>query len=394
MKHIKKPFFLIISILIISSFICAEQNILAVSQIVEKYGKAIVLIATVKGEEGTIGLGSGFIVNPSGVIITNYHVIKGAYPVVVKLVNGDIYDDISIINTDERRDIAIIKVKAWSLPIVNLGNSDSVKVGEQVVVIGNPRGLENSVTDGLISAIRDSGQGYKMHQISAPISPGSSGSPVFTMRGEVVGIATSSLVEGQNLNFSLPINYARGLIDGEVKMSLEEFFKNSAVKTPYPKKEINNIGLSEIDIKVREIKELIIQIQNERPIGFRNFTICSAIHGFGAYVPLPNSIIKAKGTLLVYYEPTNIFTKQLDGKFEIWYTQDMTLLSEKGVVIQEWPNILDFHYSARSLVLDLFAQNTLSLEGKVPRGKYKFKVVLKDMLKGESAIKIVDFEVR
>ena len=77
--------------------------------------------------------------------------------------------DIGIIDVDERRDIAIIKIKGWNLPEAKLGNSDIAKVGEQIVVIGNPEGLENTVTNGLISAIRDTGIGYKMNQISAPI---------------------------------------------------------------------------------------------------------------------------------------------------------------------------------------------------------------------------------
>lgn len=201
------------------------QEVQTAAQIVEKYGKAVVLITTVKESQGTVGIGTGFIVSSSGVIITNFHVIAGAYPAMIKLTNGDIYDDILIIDFDERRDIAIIKIKGWDLPVVELGNSELIKIGEQIIVIGNPQGLENSVTDGLVSGIRDSGDGYNVHQISAPISPGSSGSPVFNRKGEVIGIATSSIEDGQNLNFSVPINYARGLISEDVKMDLEEFSK-------------------------------------------------------------------------------------------------------------------------------------------------------------------------
>ena len=201
----------------------SAQEVQTATQIVEKFGKAVVLIATAREGQGTVGIGTGFIVTSSGVIVTNYHVIAGAYPAIIKLTNGDIYDDISIIDVDERRDIAIIKIKGWDLPIVELGNSELIKTGEQVVVIGNPQGLENTVTDGLVSGKRDMEAGYRLHQISAPISPGSSGSPVFNRRGEVIGIATSSIVEGQNLNFSVPINYARGLISEDVKMSLQEF---------------------------------------------------------------------------------------------------------------------------------------------------------------------------
>ena len=170
-----------------------------------------------------MGLGSGFIVRNDGVIITNYHVIEGAYPALVKVKSGDIFDDISIISFDAKRDIAIIKISGFDLPMVNLGNSNDIRIGEKVVVIGNPHGFENTVSDGLLSQQRDTGQGYFLHQISAPISAGSSGSPVFNQKGEVIGIATLSDAQGQNLNFSVPINYARGMVNGPIKYTLSEF---------------------------------------------------------------------------------------------------------------------------------------------------------------------------
>lgn len=191
-------------------------------EIMDQYGDAVVLIATVSnGTEA--GLGSGFIVKDDGVVVTNYHVIEGAYPALVKLKNGDIYEDISVIGYNERKDIAVIKIKGFDLPIVKLGNSNKVRVGEEVVVIGNPHGLENTIADGLLSQVRDAELGYKLHQISAPISAGSSGSPVFNLRGEVIGIATLSDTLGQNINFSVPINYVRAMINGPVKYSLKEF---------------------------------------------------------------------------------------------------------------------------------------------------------------------------
>ncbi|MCK4325976.1 trypsin-like peptidase domain-containing protein, partial [bacterium] len=179
-----------------------------------------------------IGLGSGFIVKKDGVIVTNYHVIENAYPALVKLKNGDVYEDISVIDCDGRKDIAALKIKGFDLPVVKLGNSNEVRVGEKVVVIGNPHGLENTISDGLLSQTRNTDFGYKLHQISAPISPGSSGSPVFNLKGEVIGIATLSDVLGQNLNFSVPINYVRGMLDAKPKMTLEEFSKIPREKAP------------------------------------------------------------------------------------------------------------------------------------------------------------------
>ncbi len=146
--------------------------------------------------------------------------------------------------------------------------------------------------------------------------------------------------------------------------------------------------------EILKLKEKIIEMQNAGELGFRNFAFCSNIIGFGSYVPLPNPVLDKNADLLVYYEPVNVFTSKKEGLYEIWYTQDMALLNDKGEVLQEWPNALDFHYTARAPVMDLFAQNNITLGGQVPAGKYKFKAVLKDKLSGKSATKVADFEVR
>jgi hypothetical protein len=148
------------------------------------------------------------------------------------------------------------------------------------------------------------------------------------------------------------------------------------------------------DDEILKLKEKIIEIQNKGELGFRNFTFCSNILGFGSYVPLSGAALDKSGELLVYYEPVNVFTSKKEGLYEIWYTQSMALLSEKGEVLQDWPNALDFHYTARVPVMDLFAQNSVTLGGQVPPGKYRFKAVLKDKLSGKSATKTMDFEVR
>jgi len=148
------------------------------------------------------------------------------------------------------------------------------------------------------------------------------------------------------------------------------------------------------DNEILKLKEQIIEIQNRGDLGFRNFAFCSNIVGFGSYAPLPSSALDKSGELLVYYEPVNVFTAKKEGLYEIWYTQDMVLLDEKGAVLQEWPNALDFHYTTRTPVMDLWAQNNITLGGQVPAGKYRFKAVLKDMLSGRTAVKVMDFEVR
>ena len=148
------------------------------------------------------------------------------------------------------------------------------------------------------------------------------------------------------------------------------------------------------DSDILKLKEKIIEIQNKGDLGFRNFAFCSTVVGFGSYVPLSRAELDKGGELLVYYEPVNVFTSKKEGLYEIWYTQDMVLLDEKEEVLQEWPNALDFHYTTRTPVMDLWAQNNITLGGQVPPGKYKFKAVLKDKLSGRTAVKIMDFEIR
>lgn len=187
------------------------KGIKGIPEIVKEQADAVVFIR-VTSKAGERRVGSGFVVRPTGEILTNFHLVEHAKTLTVKLKNEDVYDVVALLETDVRRDIALIKVRGWNLPVAKLGDSDLVQVGERVVAIGNPRGLEQTVTDGLISAIRDTGKGYKLYQMSAPISTGSSGGPLFNMAGEAIGITAAYLEGGQNLNFAIPINYGLALL--------------------------------------------------------------------------------------------------------------------------------------------------------------------------------------
>jgi hypothetical protein len=187
------------------------KAIKGIPEIVKEQADAVVFIR-VTSKEGERRVGSGVFVRSTGEILTNFHLIEHAKTLTVKRKNEDVYDEVRVLEVDMRRDIALIKVRGWNLPVAKLGDSDLVQVGERVVAIGNPRGLEQTVTDGLISAIRDTGKGYKLFQMSAPISTGSSGGPLFNMAGEAIGIAAAYLEGGQNLNFAIPINYGLALL--------------------------------------------------------------------------------------------------------------------------------------------------------------------------------------
>jgi hypothetical protein len=162
-----------------------------------------------------IAQGTGFIVNKDGLVVTNYHVIAEGSSGVAKLTDGAIYILEGVVTSDKARDVAVLKIKATGKNFrgLMLGNSDRVEVGQEVVAIGNPLSLESTVSNGIVSGIRTADAlGGKFLQVTAPISPGSSGGPLFNMAGEVIGITTLYLKGGENLNFAIPINDAKRLL--------------------------------------------------------------------------------------------------------------------------------------------------------------------------------------
>jgi hypothetical protein len=161
------------------------------------------------------------------VIVTNHHVIApdaGAVKLTIKLPRGDVYTDVRIIYAEARRDFAVLSIKAVGLPTLRIGDSDTVEVGDQVVAIGNPQGLELTFTSGIVGSVRmDPSKGYRFIQHQAPISHGSSGGPLLNMQGEVIGINTFSFTDGQNLNGAVPINYVKPYFGDPAGMSWERF---------------------------------------------------------------------------------------------------------------------------------------------------------------------------
>jgi hypothetical protein len=189
---------------------------LSTPDLAKKASASMVTVTTPTGQ------GSGVIVDATGVFVTNFHVIRGDATASVKLANGDVYDDVSVVDVDERKDLVLLKIKAFGLVPAVLGNSDQEQAGDRVILIGSPRGLELSVSDGLISAVRDSGEGYRLFQTSAAASPGSSGGGMFNEFGELIGIVSSKITNGENLNFGIPVNYMRGLLSIQSRMTLAE----------------------------------------------------------------------------------------------------------------------------------------------------------------------------
>jgi len=180
------------------------------------------VVAITSSGPGGDAIASGFVVNSSGTIITNLHVIRGARKVTVKTPKGDVFDQVRVRTFDARRDIAIIQIDGFGLPSLPLGNSDSVRVGDPVVLIGNPLGLEGSVSSGVVSSVRALEAGTRVIQTDASANPGNSGGPLLNRRGDVIGILSFKLRGAENLNFVVPINYARGPLEKDRGLSLVE----------------------------------------------------------------------------------------------------------------------------------------------------------------------------
>ena len=165
-------------------------------------------------EEVQQGTGSGFIISDDGKILTNAHVVEGANQVTVNLKDGRVLEG-KVLGSDSLTDLAVIQIEAENLPVVKLGNSDDLIIGEWAIAIGNPLGLDNTVTTGIISATGRSssqiGVGDKrldFIQTDAAINPGNSGGPLLNSKGEVIGINTAIIKNAQGLGFAIPINRA------------------------------------------------------------------------------------------------------------------------------------------------------------------------------------------
>ncbi len=190
-------------------------------KVFKENNKAVVVVKTYNEKGEPISQGSGFIVRADGAVVTNYHVISNAVDIKVKA--GDkVLDVEGLIHTDKENDLVILKIKGEKLPVVKLGDIEKANIGEKVYVISSPQGLENTISDGILSGIREITPERKVLQITAPVSPGSSGGPVFNKDGEVIGITTFLIKEAQNLNFAMPVNYIKGKIESKKVTALKE----------------------------------------------------------------------------------------------------------------------------------------------------------------------------
>ena len=206
-----------------------------IPEIVLNQKKAVVTIYVNDKDGKQIGTATGFIIDSKGIIVTNYHVmsmcLEGNNTTLIKMENGAFFPLNELVNFDEENDVAIFKIDGKDLPMVKIARNYKSKQGENIVVVGSPLGLETTVSDGIISSIRGKGG---IIQITAAISPGSSGSPVFNSKGEVIGVATFYIIGGQNLNFAIPVKHVENLIKGTKKPKKKGIVNSEPLSTVTP----------------------------------------------------------------------------------------------------------------------------------------------------------------
>jgi S1-C subfamily serine protease len=212
----------VLSVLILSAFVShlpltTRADELTTEEIAKQFTSSVMVVNSGDSQ------GTGFVVSDDGVLVTNFHVIEGGGKIFVKSAKGGIYEVQKVLAVDKQRDVAVLKIHASNLNSTNLADEASLNPGSKVVVIGNPAGLEHTISEGIVSANRILPEYGEVIQITAPISSGSSGSPVFDIRGDVIGIATFKRVDGEALNFAIPSQRIIDLLKslGQAKSSAE-----------------------------------------------------------------------------------------------------------------------------------------------------------------------------
>jgi hypothetical protein len=291
---------IIFSTLIIASG-AIEENL---PSLIRRIKPSTVIIYTYDDKGESLKQGSGFFINQNGDVVTNYHVIQGASSAEIKTTDGNTYPITYILAGDEQSDLIRLSVNISSKYVYPLSLNKTIpEIGESIIVYGSPLGLENTVSDGIVSAIRDIPNYGRIIQITAPISPGSSGSPVLNMKGEVIGIATLQMVEGQNLNFAIPSERIASFIltkGNKISIPEEMFEQGSKINNDLDYGEImqiaahflNNeeyekgilyleIAVTKIDIFYLEIAPTKIDILSQK--GYRYVDIGYCFEKLGNY---------------------------------------------------------------------------------------------------------------
>jgi Do/DeqQ family serine protease len=236
------------------------------------------------------GVGSGFLLNQTGEILTNAHVVQGADTVKVTLKDGRTFNG-KVVGADPVTDVAVVKIEASDLPTVNLGDSDQLKPGEWAIAIGNPLGLDNTVTAGIISATGRSSDNVGVPnervnfiQTDAAINPGNSGGPLLDAQGQVIGMNTAIIQNAQGIGFAIPINTARRIAEQLIakgKVDHPYLGIEMVPLSPELKQQINNDANANFTVE-RDQGVLVVRVVPDSPAakaGLRSGDVIDQING-------------------------------------------------------------------------------------------------------------------
>jgi tetratricopeptide (TPR) repeat protein len=228
--------------LVMSDPLTAETEL---TKLVKEIHPAVVTVIVYDINQAVANIGSGFFIDKYGHLITNYHVLDGKYTAEVKTAEGNTYPIKLIVADNKATDLVKVLVDIPPKKFKWVKTADSLpSIAEQVLVVGSPMGLEQTVSEGIVSSIREIPSVGEFFQMSAPISPGSSGSPVINLKGQVVGIATFQMVRGQNLNFAVSVKSVRKLKPVKAGMSMPLWTYNNSLNQPGLAEELCRQGYS------------------------------------------------------------------------------------------------------------------------------------------------------
>ncbi len=244
----------------------ASPKVLLAEEIYAKCSPAVFYMEVADAAGKTLGTGSGFFITTDGIAVTNYHVIEGASSAKITTTDDKEYNVKGVWSYNVEKDWAVIQVDGSGFTALKMAEDESVTGGQTVYAIGSPLGLQNSITEGIISNTNRTESGVRYLQTSAAISPGSSGGALINEYGHVVGITSGSYVEGQNLNLALPISAVFGYNTAALRTLSSVASAEGAVQPDQPAQP-GGQGSSEKAKLIALIRQWIVQNQNEELVG-------------------------------------------------------------------------------------------------------------------------------